>query len=277
MSTLDTVWQEFTTKYDRIPVWLPGTTGINLGDIGVIGKRGWAKLYNLKDFGIDVEDAASTGLQTQYELNVGVTSTTAGAASAQTQQALGPVLSAALNLTARFSKKGAFLVRAYDVQGHAIGNLGAVDEAIALRHARDPFWKRRWIYVTEVVTAAPFVMLVSGGRDVGATVAANADATSTGIGSAGVEVRVLNTEGLDQSFATGGRAPFMWRGQWRGRWFSQRMRDLGEEEDLGDIRLGGGISAGTGREDPHAFEDFRSPALYLLDEDAPEPDDQDSD
>ena len=45
-------WNEFRKAYDRLPVWLPGTA-MEVGDIGLIGGRGWEKLTSLSELGVD--------------------------------------------------------------------------------------------------------------------------------------------------------------------------------------------------------------------------------
>lgn len=264
MSTLDKTWTEFLARFSRLPVWLPGTSRIAVGDIGVIDKRGWTRLHNLRDFGVDFVTVRPEGLQSQYEVSSEGASLNSLDFSAETGEAMGPTIAAGLNTRAAFAEEGAFVVRAYSVEAMAIGNLGEVENRITSRDANSRFWQRRWVYVTELATAEPFVMLVAGKKGASADIRAQADTGVAQLGQAGVGVSVSNSVDVSQSFAAMGRAPFLWRGRWRGGWFSNAMRDLGDEEDLG-IELPG---ARKQSDDSETFEEFASPALYDVEEQA---------
>ena len=252
MSTLDKMWDEFTDRFSRLPVWLPGLEDMAVGDIGVIDERGWQRLYNLKaDFSIDYS-VSNSDTDPQYVVDSRYAASNSLAASAALGQAIGPVAAAGLNLDASFSASGAFVVRAYNVRGEKVANVGKVDELIAARDARQRFWNRKWIYVTEVATAQPFLILVSASDGARAGVRADASLVESQIGEARIDMGVTYQAAMDQSFVSPNRTPALWRGRWRGSWYSKAMKSLGGSDGNAD----------------EVFENFNSPELFAAEADA---------
>ena len=60
-----------------------------------------------------------------------------------------------------FSAAGGFVVRCKAARGERIVDVDAVETQIKEKQRDRPFWHRQWIYVQEVVTAEPCIMIVS--------------------------------------------------------------------------------------------------------------------
>jgi hypothetical protein len=255
------MWDDFTDRFDRLPVWLPGIAKPSLGDVGTIDKRGWTRLYNLKDdFGINFSTTDSV-VEPRYEVSSASASVTTMTGSAQTAATLGPIVSAGINFNATFSAEGGFVVNAYGVRGITMSDIGRVEERIAARDANSTFWNRRWVYVTEVVSAEPVIMLVSAAAGASVAVRGSADLPSIEAVSGSAMLDITHKEKMDQAFVSLNRAPFLWRGRWRGRWFSNAMRDLGGgvEPDF-PARRGGATADGASGD--NRFMPFESSVLY---------------
>ena len=132
-----------------------------------------------------------------------------------------------------FSAARAFVVRAAHVRGARIANVLKVEDEIDRRQAVNPFWRKEWIYVQEVVTAEPCIMVVSETSGAEATV----KATGSGQGlagfaqlfEAGAALRLSEEVSNVQQIVTRERVPLMW--------WPMASRD--GEEELGQPGPGG--------------------------------------
>jgi len=255
MGSFDDFWGAFEERFSRAPVWLPGTP-MALGDIGVIDRRGYLHIARLSDFGISFEEEEEEEPD-QVESEYSVTS-----ASARTEdfdaRAAGPDRSGALSsaevgMRVSFWAAGEFVVRAMRVQGSRIRNVLSVEEQIRRMHAENPFWHREWVYVQEVVSAEPCIVIVSAASGAHATVRAviNAGLNSfVQLLAAGSTLSLSEQSSIDQYVATTMRTPFMWRGRWlRGR-LKKKFFDRGSW----DIE--------EGRAAEQLFVDFDEPAAF---------------
>jgi hypothetical protein len=249
MSSFDNFWDEFQERFSRAPVWLPGTP-MEVGEIGVVDRRGYLRVAHLRDYGIGFQSEPSP-VRSEYS----VTSSTAtmqdvgGSASAADPTAA--VASGQVAMRVAFSGAGGFVVRCKSVTGTRITDVVAVERQILDKHETEPFWKREWIYVQEVVTAEPCILIVSARSGAQATISAAADA---GAGSfaqildAGLGLTLSDQSSIDQYVATPQRTPFMWRGRWLRGVFRRRFISRGaldESEQADDL-----------------YEDFDEPAAF---------------
>lgn len=239
MSTFDNIWNEFMVRFSRAPVWLPGTS-MSLGDIGIIDRRGYIRLTSLSELEINYrEGPPQPQVQTTYyafskgvtikdiELTGGVTDPTGAVGKAE----------AGMHMT--FSAEKAFVLRAAHAGGKAIANVLDVENEIRRRHAVRPFWEKDWIYVQEIVTAQPCIMVVSEASGAKATVKATGSGPGlSGFGQlfeAGAALELSGEVSSIQQIVTSERTPFMWRGRWlRGKLrkqFGDRGNAVGKTAD----------------------------------------------
>jgi hypothetical protein len=215
MSSFEDFWDEFQERFSRAPVWLPGTP-MELGEIGLIDRRGYLRIAHLADYGITYETQPSS-VQSEYS----VTSSAAtmrdirgGAAAADPTAALG---AGQVGMRVAFSGAGGFVVRCKGVTGTRITDVLAVERQILDRNRAEPFWERDWIYVQEVVTAKPCILVVSARSGAEATIHATASAGAASFAQvldAGAGLTISDQSSIDQYVATPERAPLMWRGRW---------------------------------------------------------------
>jgi hypothetical protein len=258
MSTLDLLWDEFLDKFERIPVWLPGTN-MSLGDIGVIDNRGFVRLASLSDFDIKYTPEAAPARPNYYVASEDASTQDFGG-SGSTSQAIGSVAAVEAGMRAKFSSVGAFVVRAENVLGTRIKDVLAVEKAIQAQNARNAFWEKRYIYVSEVVTAEPCIVLVSGSDTAEAKLGGSADLGPAGLASlagASGHLRLTEQSGIDQYVVSPNRMPFMWRGRWQRGWFKKTFGDRGEESSPRQDSEDGEES--SPRQD---FEDFEEARLF---------------
>jgi hypothetical protein len=243
MTSLDEFWDEFQVKFSRAPVWLPGTK-MQLGDIGKIDRRGFIRIANLRqDYGIAYEEQPSSVDSEYYVSSANATSRDFDAGgSAPGAVAAGAQLEAGMQIS--FEAEKAFVVRAKGVRAARIENVLAVEDEIRQKK----FWRRNWIYVQEVVTAQPCILIVSASSGGGATIKAATSGGLVGFGQlleAGAKLRVDSQSALDQCFVSSDRAALMWRGRWLRRW---KFHDLDRD------------TADDGPSD--AYEDFDDPTQF---------------
>lgn len=260
MSSFRDLWDEFTVRVSRPPVWLPGTA-MELGDIGVIDRRGYLRVSKLADHGIrfDIQDCS---VPVEYDVNSSNASTHDFGMSVGTADPTAVVGSASAGLRASFTAGWGFVLRASAVQGKRIENVLEVENQIREKQAAERFWQKDWIYVQEVITADRAVLLISRSDGAHATVGGTA---SAGVGSflqlmnAETNLGVLEQSALEQSFVTSQRAPLMWRGRWLRGLFHKRFVSR-DDEPLPDE-----LASET-----DLYEDFDDPAVFERDLDRTE-------
>jgi len=234
MSSLEDFWGEFQERFSRTPVWLPGTP-MALGDVGVIDRRGYIQIARLSDFGISFEENA-VSVESECSVTSASARTEDFAAGATRSDPSGALSSADAEMRVSFSAAGGFIVRAMKVQGSRIPNVWSVEEQIRRKQAEKPFWNREWIYVQEVVSAEPCIMIVSKASGAHATVRASVSAgltTFVELLAAGSTLSLSEQSSIDQYVATQTRTPFMWRGRWRGR-LKRGFFDRGSGDEVED-------------------------------------------
>jgi len=247
MSTFNEFWDEFQARFSRCPVWLPGAS-MRLGDIGIIDHRGYLGIAKLGDFEINFEETQSDAeaeyfVSSKYARSTEIEGT--GAASGLTG-IVGPV-EAIMHMS--FFAARAFVVRAAHVQGTRIADVLKVETEIRRRQAVNPFWDKKWIYIQEVVTARPCIMVFSEASGAEATVKATGSGPGpTGFAElfeAGTALQLSGEVSNVQQIVTRTRVPLMWRGRWlrRKSWHS---RDRGDEEPTS----------------PYLYEDFDDPSVF---------------
>ena len=235
MSSFDDFWTAFQDRFSRVPVWLPGTA-MALGEVGVIDRRGYLKVSRLSDFGIRFEEELAQ-VESEYSVTSACARTEDFVVKAVGSEPSGFLSPAEAGMRVSFSAAGGFVLRAMKVQGSRIGNVWSVEEQIRRKQAEQPFWNREWIYVQEVVSAEPCIIIVSKASGAHATVRAS---ISAGLNSfvqllaAGSALSLSEQSSIGQYVATQTRTPFMWRGRWqRGRlnkqFFDRGSGDEGED------------------------------------------------
>lgn len=253
MSTFEEFWNEFQARFKRAPVWLPGTK-MQLGDIAVIDRRGYLKVTTLAKLGIGYEEEPSV-TDSQYSVlsqKAKVKDIQATAAASEPSGVVGQV-EAGVHMS--FEAERAFVVWAAHVQGNRIADPLAVESEIRRLDAEKRFWNKEYIYVQEVVTAQPCIMVVSQASGANATVTARGSgpglAGFTQLLHAGTGLQLSSEVASVQQIVTPERSPFMWRGRW--------LRGLVKKS--WDSRGGrGGKVEGALPND--LYEDFDDPALF---------------
>jgi hypothetical protein len=235
VSSFDDFWGEFQERFSRTPVWLPGTS-MALGDIGVIDRRGYIQIARLSDFGISFGENP-VSVESEYTVTSASARTEDFVAKAAGSDPSGALSSADAGMRVSFSAAGGFVVRAMKVQGSRIPDVWSVEEQIRRKQAKKPFWNREWIYVQEVVSAEPCIMIVSKASGAHATVRASVTGgltTFVQLLAAGSALNLSEQSSIGQYIATRARTPFMWRGRWQGGRLKRRFVDRGPEDEFED-------------------------------------------
>jgi hypothetical protein len=227
MAVFDQFWDEFINAFERLPVWLPGSP-IELGEIGVMGRRGWEKLTTLEQLGVrfavrNIESNVSYSYSSRNSVEI------SALASAETGQIVpGAEMAAGMKMT--FKRGGAFAIRAENCQHLQIDNMLEVEEEIHSLGTSDGGWRRRWVLVSQLTTAQPSIVIVAGSSGAEATVEIRGTGGITGLAEmvAGKgSLQLTHESSLDARMLSVERVPLMWRGRSRRLW---RWRDLGEED-----------------------------------------------
>jgi hypothetical protein len=228
-SLVASLWHETRGCFERLPVWLPGTP-MDLGDVGVFDDAGWVKHTTLAALGIGfVPDVAGAPVDFNYSSHDGAQVSTWLAASGDPTGS--GIVEGNAGLRIRFSRPGAFVLKANAVRVDRIANLADVDRRILARHAGGT-WPTEWVLVSEVARGGPAVTVVSGSREGEAFVDLGAAVAPAGqpLVDAGAGLGIGSTRGLAASFASPTETTLLWRGRCvHDRWWSSAAR-------LGDAR-----------------------------------------
>src|SRR6266540_4195753 len=214
---------------------------MQLGDIGVIDRRGWEKVTTLEALGIKpiprrVESDVS------YSYASGDAVQISALAHAEAGQALAGA-EAAAGMRMAFKRGGAFVVRAENCRHSQIDNMLEVDERLRSLGESGAGWRtRRWVLVSQITTAQPCIVVVAGSA--GAEVVA-----------ARGSLQLTREESLDARILSVKRVPLMWRGKVRRKWPLSGLRDLGRD-DLA-------AASPEGSSDPDELVDFLAAALDI--------------
>ncbi|MFC7549333.1 hypothetical protein [Plantactinospora sp. GCM10030261] len=226
------LWHETRGQFERLPVWLPGTP-MGLGDVGELGDGGWIRQTTLAELGVSVRTRRSTEpVDYDYSSSHGAEVSTTVAAG--TDPALAGVVSGNAALRVRFTRPGAFVLRAASVRIHRIVNLAEVEERI-LEMFDAGRWRREWVLVSEVARGGPTLTLVSNGTDGEAVVDLGVTgAAGVPLAQARAGLRISRERGLAAKFVGAGESAVLWRGRRvRDPWFGvPRVADRGDQEDV---------------------------------------------
>ena len=232
MSAQKTFWTKFEHEFDRLPTWVLGTS-MEIGDVGTVDRRGFTKLANLASFGVAMNIVVDKIGASYFVVSDAAKAWTGGLA-AHSGSLIGPMVEANGELKAEFSEAGAFIVRADSVTSRRMDNILDVENEIRKFSWEQEFWHKRWIYVTEVVTAKPCVVLVSDNNAASASVTVEATGPAPlGDPRGEMFLKLGHSSGMNRTLVSNHRVPFMWRGRSQSRW-TAKFGDLGE--DLDDIK-----------------------------------------
>ncbi|MEV4496132.1 hypothetical protein AB0J84_10545 [Micromonospora arborensis] len=143
-------------------------------------------------------------------------------------------------LRIRFSRAGAFVLKADKVTVQSLANLADVDRRILARH-RAGKWERDWVLVSEVARGGPAITVVSGSSDGEAFVDLGVTAAAVGqpLAAAGAGIALGNRRGLAGYFVSLAETPLLWRGRtvrdpwWSSKtWMSERGDPTHEESPV---------------------------------------------
>jgi hypothetical protein len=255
VEVFDRFWDEFTSAFSRLPVWLPGTS-MELGDIGVIDRRGWEKKTTLEALGVkavarSVESDASYMYASSNAVDISaLTSVEAGEAVAG--------VGAAAGMRMAFKRGGAFVVRAEACRHQQIDNMLEVEDGLRSLGKSDDGWRsRRWVLVSQITTAQPCIVVVAANAGAEAVVEIKGAGGVTNLAEVVSAKGVLDLTREDQlaeRVLTIERVPLMWRGKVRRMWPMRGMADLGGDEQRA-------VSGPAG--DPDELVDFDAAALDI--------------
>lgn len=243
-SPVDSLWHEIRNRFDRLPVWLPGTA-MAVGDVGVFDDRGWSKRASLDELGIGFAVEAG-GAPVEYDYS----SSDGAEVDIRLRVPLDPVLDAVpvgnVGMRVRFSRRGAFVLKASEVSVSRIGDLAKVDEQILHRHAAGQ-WPREWVLISEVARGGPSVVLVAGSTEGGAVVDLGLAGATPGGRQLGAGCRLEKSTGLAASFIATTPTALLWRGRrvHHGRWGGRsRLVDRGTPGEAGALAADPGVVVG---------------------------------
>ena len=211
-------WHEVRGRFERLPVWLPGTP-MALGDVGELSPRGWTKVTTLAALGIEfTPDIPGAATDIDYSSHDGVKVATY--ASGGIGAGLRGIAEGHAALKFSFTRGGAFVFTSYGVQTNRIDKLDEVDKAILDAYSRGS-WRPSWVTVFEVARGGPTIILVAQEADAGALVDLGADipAGLADPARAKAGLTVNNRHGLAGMFVTAEPATILWRGRYVHRGF----------------------------------------------------------
>jgi hypothetical protein len=218
-----TYWKNIRTQFHRLPVWLPGTA-MALGDVGILEPGGWTLIANIRELGMSF-DALEEPVATEYSYfhNSEVTASGSLDVAAPLSELVG---AAEGNFNVSFKSRGAFILKASNVQVLRISNLLDVEkQVLTLRRRAD--WADRWIICTEVAQGGPAMTLVAS--DGGATASIGLSGGVAGVGDVSGGLGLQAQSGLRAGFVTPARTAVLWRGHYLSTPFMARaaLRERG--------------------------------------------------
>jgi hypothetical protein len=220
----ESYWNEILGRFNRLPVWLPGST-MHLGDVGIVEDGGWTKKSTLASVGIPFTKEPS-GTPVNYDYCSGD-----GAEVRLKVSGAGGLLPGKLCLDVRFARAGACLLKAHDVVVTRVGDLEAVDQRI-IESFKRKVWQRQWTVITEIAWGGPSATIISNSKTGTAMVdlGVQADLQGLPMGRLSVAPQLAWHSGLAASFLAKEPAALLWRGrQIVGRFRAARLRGDGLE------------------------------------------------
>ncbi|MBN8487162.1 MAG: hypothetical protein J0M20_05480 [Burkholderiales bacterium] len=151
-SPVKTYQTEMYENFGFFATWLPGDP-IEVGDVGVFEEGRFRREARLSDFQIPCQvEVADNASDVQFTSRNGVQLSTSAGASAG---AVGE-----LRMSIQFTGDGAFLFHASGLKVHRLGNRPEVTAAVLGLYERKR-WKKEWLIVEAVHTAARTTVLIS--------------------------------------------------------------------------------------------------------------------
>lgn len=230
-SLLTSLWHETRGRFDRLPVWLPGAR-MELGDVGVFDDGGWVKHTTLDALGIPFTPDLP-GVPTGYDYASHDGAQVSTWLAADGDPTVSGIAQGNAGLRIRFSRAGAFVLKADEVTVQSLANLADVDRRILARH-RAGKWERGWVLVSEVARGGPAITVVSGSSDGEAFVDLGVTAAAAGqpLAAAGAGIALGTRRGLAGYFVSPTETTLLWRGRCvRDPWWSSKtsMTDRGDQ------------------------------------------------
>ncbi len=170
--------------------WLPITQNYELGDYGLISDGVFAKLGNIKEFGVALNSTKGPDVKLDY--TSAKTKTTKFAAGAEVNAIPAGAIDAKLSF--KFETANSFLIKCPVISVTAITNV----QQVANQLKKASGWKRNWKVVFETYNAEDAVIMSTVDGDTEISFSGDANALKDlKIGSAGVEFNSNKKLGLD--------------------------------------------------------------------------------
>jgi hypothetical protein len=237
-------WHEARAEFGRLPVWLPGSP-IALGDVGTFNRdTGWVKAAEVATLGIATEmDGPAGDVDYDYYSHDGAEVSLQLAAHTTAPPGTGG--SGNAGLLVRFSRRGAFVLKARHVAIERITNIADLDRQV-LELYRGGVWQRDWVVATEIARGGPAAIATSATAGAECTIDLGASPTVGGLApvTIGAGSRVTHARGIAAHFLAPEPVALLWRGRcvhdrW---WLAARMHERGDAEQVDEVAQGGSTS-----------------------------------
>lgn len=201
---------ELKSKFGYYATWLPGRP-LSLGDIGVFTDNVFTRLRGLEDAGIKdwdtLPDPSAEDLEYHSVGNVSVTTKLSGTISPQGIS----LANADAGLIVEFGHENSILLKANQTRTPSIKDTVKLGEQVLKLYMEDK-WDKKWVVVTELVTAESATILISNTKTgiIELKANANIDAINIDIADAkfqfsaiffrGLETKIIAQSGLTPLF-----------------------------------------------------------------------------
>jgi hypothetical protein len=188
---------ELKSKFGYYATWLPGKP-LSLGDIGVFTDNVFTRLRGLEDVGIKdcdtLPDPSAEDLEYNSRGNVSVTTKLSGTISPQGIS----LANADAGLVVEFGNENSILFKANQTRTPSIKDIIKLGEQV-LELYEEGKWNKKWVVVTELVTAESATILISNNKNGRIELKANAniDAISIDIADAKFQFSTIFSKGLE--------------------------------------------------------------------------------
>lgn len=201
---------ELKDKFGYYATWQPGKP-LALGDIGVFTDNVFTRLRGLNDVGISdwetLIDPSAEDIEYNSSGNVTVTTKLSGTISPQGIS----LANADAGLVVEFGNENSILFKANQTKTPSIKDIVKLGEQI-LKLYTEGKWDKKWVVVTELVTAESVAILISNQRNSKIELKANANIDTINIDiadakfqfsaifSRGIETKIIGQAGLTPLF-----------------------------------------------------------------------------
>lgn len=235
MSIAKAYARELREQTSYSATWWPHVP-VAIGDVGRLHKNEWTRLTTLDALGIpftaDEGSAADVSYASQNAVKV------SGGARGSTSGATTSVGKVDGTLHIEFNREGAMVFETVGTRSRRMQDTHSVGRRIIERfHAGA--WESDYVVVTEVLTAASAVVLVSSGRGGVVDLAANADVAPSlgGLAKLGAELKLASAENIGVKILGGEPlTPLFKAFRVKDRWFGtttlESRRSAADEEPL---------------------------------------------